>query len=53
MYPDGYTVAEIPKDKLTGNAVLMDFSTIKRPNDAVTAEDVNTWIDVNGEFPQN
>ena len=41
MYPDGYTVAEIPKEKLTGNAILMDFSSIKKPTDAVTAEAVD------------
>ena len=53
MYPGGYTVAEIPKEKLTGNAVLMDFSAIKKPNDAVTAEDVNAWVNENGEIPQD
>ena len=36
MYPGGATIAEIPKEKLTGHAVLMDFSAIKKPNDAVT-----------------
>ena len=29
MYADGYTIAEIPQEKLTGCAVLMDFSATK------------------------
>ncbi len=51
MYPGGATIAEIPKEKLTGHAVLMDFSAIKKPNDAVTAADVKAWIAENGEIP--
>lgn len=51
MYPDGYTVAEIPKEKLTGHALLMDFSADKKPNDAVTAADIQDWITENGEIP--
>ncbi|MXV79012.1 cyclase family protein [Candidatus Poribacteria bacterium] len=53
MYPDGYTVAEIPKEKLTGHAVLMDFSAIKKPKDAVTAQDVEDWVNVNGEISRD
>ena len=53
MYPDGYTVAEIPKEKLTGHAVLMDFSATKKPKDAVTAIDVEDWVNVNGEIPRD
>ena len=49
MYPGGATIAEIPKEKLTGNAILMDFSAIKKPNDAVTAEDIKAWIAENGK----
>lgn len=51
MYPDGYTVAEIPKEKLTGHAILMDFSETKKPNDAVTSADIESWITENGEIP--
>lgn len=51
MYPDGFTVAEIPKEKLTGEATLMDFSAIKRPKDAVTAADVEAWMKENGDIP--
>lgn len=51
MYPDGYTVAEIPKEKLTGQALLMDFSATKKPNDAVTAADIEAWITEHGEIP--
>ena len=52
MYPGGATIAEIPKEKLTGHAVLMDFSAIKKPNDAVTAEDIKAWITENGEISE-
>ena len=51
MYTDGFTVAEIPKDKLTGNAVLMDLSETKKPTDAVTAKDVEAWMVANGKIP--
>jgi kynurenine formamidase len=51
MYAGGFTVAEIPQDKLTGNAVLMDFSAIKQPGDAVTAQDIEKWIVENGDIP--
>ncbi len=50
MYPGGLTIAEIPKEKLTGHTVLMDFSETKKLKDAVTAEDVKTWIAENGEI---
>lgn len=53
MYPDGVTVAEIPKDKLTGHTVLMDFSAVKSPKDAVTAEDVRAWLAENGDIPRD
>ncbi len=49
MFTDGFTVAEIPKERLTGNAVLMDFSKTKNPTDAVTATDIDMWMSVNGE----
>ena len=51
MYTDGFTVADIPKDKLTGNAVLLDLSDTKNPTDAVTSEDIEAWITANGEIP--
>ena len=51
MYPEGFTVAEIPQDKLTGNVILMDFSAIKKPEDAVTAQDIEKWIAENGDIP--
>ena len=51
MYTDGFTVADIPKDKLTGNAVLLDLSDTKNPTDAVTSEDIEAWITANGEVP--
>ena len=50
MYADGYTIAEIPQDKLTGHAVLMDFSAAKQPEDAVTAGDIESWIAKNGDI---
>ena len=30
----------------------MDFSAIKKPNDAVTAKDIKAWIAENGEIPE-
>ena len=50
MYADGYTIAEIPQDKLTGHAVLMDFSASKQPGDAVNAGDVDSWLARNGDI---
>lgn len=50
MYADGYTVAEIPIDKLTGEAVLIDLSNSKRPGDQVTAEDLRNWVSENGDI---
>ena len=51
MYADGYTVAEIPQDKLTGPAVLMDLSDTKQPEEAVTAADIEAWIGKHGDIP--
>ena len=31
MYSEGFTVAEIPQEKLTGSAVLIDLSDVKQP----------------------
>ena len=50
MYADGYTVAEIPLDKLTGEAVLIDLSNSKQPGDQVTAEDLRNWVSENGDI---
>ena len=51
MYPGGFTVAEIPQDTLTGEAVLIDLSASKKPEDAVTAHDIEEWIAENGDIP--
>lgn len=53
MYPDGFTVAEIPQEKLYGSAILMDFSTVKKPKDSVTAADIQDWIVKNGDIPKD
>jgi len=50
MYADGFTVAEIPQEKLFGNTVLIDLSDSKCPGDAVTATDLANWISDNGEI---
>ena len=50
MYADGFTVAEIPQEKLFGNTVLIDLSDSKYPGDAVTAADLANWISDNGEI---
>jgi kynurenine formamidase len=51
MFAEGYTVAEIPQDKLTGDAILMDFSPTKQPGDEVIAQDIENWIAENGDIP--
>ena len=51
MYAEGFTVAEIPQEKLTGAALLIDLSELKQPGDAVTAEDIEGWISENGDIP--
>jgi len=53
MYADGFTVAEIPQEKLTGQAVLMDFSAVKQPEDAINAADINRWIAEHGNIAPN
>ncbi len=50
MYADGFTVAEIPQEKLFGNTVLIDLSDSKYPGDAVTAADLANWTGDNGEI---
>ena len=50
MYADGFTVAEIPQEKLFGNTVLIDLSDSKYPGDAVTAADLANWTAYNGEI---
>jgi len=50
MYADGFTVAEIPQEKLFGNTVLIDLSDSKYPGDAVTAADLANWTSDNGEI---
>jgi len=48
MYADGAVVADIPMERLMGEAVLMDFSYLK-PGDEITKAQVETWIQKNGD----
>ena len=50
MYTDGFTVADIPTNKLFGQAVLIDLSGSKKPGDAVTAQDLEKWEQANIEI---
>ena len=50
MYKNGFTVADIPIEKLFGRSVLIDLSENKRPGDAITAEDLQKWEQDNIEI---
>ena len=50
MFANGYTVAEIPIEKLTGEGVLIDLSNSKQPGEQVTAEDLRSWVSKNGDI---
>lgn len=48
------TVDEIPLDKLTGPAVVIDVSerALKDPDYLVSVEDITAWEEVNGNIPE-
>ena len=48
MYADGAVVADIPMQRLMGEAVLMDFSHL-RPGDEITKTQLEHWIQENGD----
>ncbi len=48
MYADGAVVADIPIERLMGEAVLMDFSHLN-PGDEITKAQVESWIQKNGD----
>ena len=48
MYADGIVVAEIPVERLVGEAVLMDFSHLS-PGDEITKKHLEEWIQKNGD----
>jgi len=47
MYADGAVVADIPIQRLMGEAVCMDFSHL-RPGDEITKKLLENWIQENG-----
>ena len=53
MYENGFTVADIPIDKLFGGSILIDLSENNKPGDAVTAEDLQKWEQNNIEIKTN
>jgi len=48
MYADGAVVADLPMERLMGEAVLMDFSYLN-PGDEITKEMLESWIKKNGD----
>ena len=48
MYADGAVVADIPIERLMGEAVLMDFSSLS-PGEEITREMLEGWIQKNGD----
>ena len=48
MYADGAVVADIPMQRLMGEAVRMDFSHL-RPGDEITKTQLENWIQENGD----
>ena len=48
MYADGAVVADLPIEKLMGEAVLMDFSDL-HPGDEITKARLVDWIQKNGD----
>lgn len=48
MYADGDVVADLPIQRLMGEAVLMDFSHLS-PGDEITKAQLEDWIQKNGD----
>jgi len=48
MYADGAVVADLPMERLMGEAVLMDFSHL-HPGDEITKPQLEDWIQKNGD----
>lgn len=48
MYADGAVVADLPIERLMGEAVLMDFSHLN-PGDEITKDMLENWIEENGD----
>ncbi len=48
MYADGAVVADLPIERLMGEAVLMDFSHLN-PGDEITKDMLESWIEENGD----
>lgn len=52
MYADGFTVDQIPVEKLHGFVTLIDFSDIKEPGDEITLDEIKEWVDEHGDIPE-
>lgn len=48
MYADGAVVADLPIERLIGEAIVMDFSHLN-PGDEITKEYLEKWIQENGD----
>lgn len=53
MYADGFTVDQIPVEKLHGFVTLIDFSDIKEPGDEISLDEINAWIDKHGDITED
>lgn len=49
MYADGAVIADIPMQRLMGEAVLMDFSHLN-PGDEITKALIEEWMQQNGDI---
>lgn len=52
MYANGFTVDQIPMEKLYGMVTLMDFSDIKEPGDEISLDEIKTWVKENGDISE-
>jgi len=52
MYADGFTIDQIPLEKLSGMVILIDFSRSKKPGDEISKEEIEDWIAQNGDIPE-
>ncbi|HIE30278.1 TPA: cyclase family protein [Candidatus Poribacteria bacterium] len=44
MYASGFTIDQIPLEKLSGMVTLMNFSRDKKPGDEITEQEITNWM---------
>ncbi|MBC8235090.1 cyclase family protein [bacterium] len=53
MYTDGFTIDQIPLEKLSGMVTLMNFSQDKKPGDEITEQELINWMVENGDIEKD